>query len=107
YEEMQRGRNRPDYIMPETGSVVKADPNYTPPPRLSEAQQAARFQRGQDYVGNTILGATPVIGQRMAAKQAYEAGSDIPGALQRGDYSGAAGSAGLAAMGVAGVLPAA
>lgn len=107
HQQMERVRNEPGYTIPETGMRVEPDRNFVPPPRLSAEQQEARAKRGQEFVGNMILGATPVLGQALAAKSAYEAGSDIPGALRRGDYVGAAGSAGLAALGVAGALPSA
>ena len=107
HEQMERVRNEPGYTIPETGMRVEPDRNFVPPPRLSAEQQQARAKRGQEFVGNMILGATPILGQGLAAKSAYEAGSDVPGALRRGDYVGAAGSAGLAALGAAGALPSA
>ena len=107
HDQMERVRNEPGYTIPETGMRVEPDRNFVPPPRLSAEQQQARTKRGQEFIGNMILGAMPVLGQGLAAKSAYEAGSGIPGALRRGDYVGAAGSAGLAALGVTGALPAA
>ena len=107
HEQMERVRNEPGYTIPETGMRVEPDRNFVPPPRLSAEQQQARAKRGQEFVGNMILGATPVLGQGLAAKAAYEQGSNVPEALRRGDYAGAAGSAGLAALGVAGALPSA
>ena len=107
HDQMERVRNEPGYTIPETGMRVEPDRNFVPPPRLSAEQEYARSRRGQEFIGNMILGATPILGQGLAAKSAYEAGSDIPGALRRGDYAGAAGSAGLAALGAAGALPSA
>jgi hypothetical protein len=106
HQQMERVRNEPGYTIPETGMRVEPDRNFVPPSRLSAEQEGARAKRGQEFVGNMILGASP-LGPALAAKSAYEAGSDVPGALRRGDYAGAAGSAGLAALGVAGALPAA
>jgi hypothetical protein len=107
YDKEQAAKNRPTVFSPEGGPVSDAYEGTTAEPRLSEAQEHARLTRGQEFGGNMILGATPVIGQAMGLKQAYEAGSEIPKAISEGKYASAAGSAGLAALGVSGLMPAA